>query len=91
MPSRSRQCVGKSSGCNRSGRRPAPLKSIHIYRLHVTPPDIEWAVLNRRIFRSRGGPHARTTAHPDEDTGMPESEDDWEVTERETDDTGELS
>ncbi len=29
------------------------------------PSNMEWRVLNRRIFHSRKGPDARTTAHPD--------------------------
>ncbi len=45
-------------------QRPAQIKSYHIDRIYVVP-EIDWSPLNPHIFRSRHGPDARTTEHPE--------------------------
>ncbi len=51
----------RREGC----RQPAPIRTFHVERLHVVPPDVEWDRLNPRVFRSRRGPDSRMVAHPE--------------------------
>ncbi len=43
-------------------RRPAAIRTFHVDRLHVVPPEIDWTEPNLSVF-SR--PDVRTTAHPE--------------------------